>query len=658
MVAIRSVPSRSTQPPLQAPAFARLTPGSVRPRGWLETQLKKQLAGLHGQLPKLSRFIDESTSGWIDPDSTASGWEEVPYWLRGYVSLAIALGDGGALATARRWVDGTIRSQQPDGYFGPRMLRGGDGKPADVWPHLPQMQAVRTYGEHVGDARVVPFFVAFFRWLAAAIHRDGKILTGQWVNYRWADALDLIAWTYSRQPRPELLRLARTIHEGSASWLNPGALPTPHNVNIAQGFREPALYSQFSRSAAHREATYAVYDTLMEQYGQFPGGGFAGDENVRKGYADPRQGFELCGVVDMMASHEQLARITGDARWADRVEDLAFNNLVAGIDFEGKGVHYVNSANCVALLDRTPAHGQFDNKFPMQPYSGDPNGNYRCCAHNYGIGWPYYLEEMWVRHASDEGIVANLHGPSVVTFAVAGGDDDDDAIITIRADGTYPFSESMVYTVDVSRPVRFNFWVRVPSWADLAEFAGPIDGHEQTLRRRGDTYHLAVAGHEWRSGDQLAVRFNMAMRAREWPGQHGAVSLHFGPQAFSVRIEEEWARVGGGPSAAWPTREVRPLSPWNYAIVREHLPMAQITRSHGNHVDPWSPDNTPLKGSVVARRVRRWRADVDGVVEELGTLGESPLDLGGEGEEEATLVDVALVPMGAARLRLTMFPTV
>ena len=22
--------------------------------------------------------------------------------------------------------------------------------------------------------------------------------------------------------------------------------------------------------------------------------------------------------------------------------------------------------------------------------------NYRCCPHNYGMGWPYYVEEMWL----------------------------------------------------------------------------------------------------------------------------------------------------------------------------------------------------------------------------------------------------------------------
>ncbi len=70
----------------------------------------------------------------------------------------------------------------------------------------------------------------------------------------------------------------------------------------------------------------------MGSYGQFPGGGFAADENARPGYHDPRQGFETCGIVEYMHSHQILTRITGDTLWADRCEDLAVNTLPAAFD--------------------------------------------------------------------------------------------------------------------------------------------------------------------------------------------------------------------------------------------------------------------------------------------------------------------------------------
>lgn len=81
------------RPALVPPAFLRLPPGSITARGWLAGQLRLQLQGLHGRYEERPHFLDFGTTGWVHPEKP--GWEEVPYWLRGYVPLAIATGDGG-----------------------------------------------------------------------------------------------------------------------------------------------------------------------------------------------------------------------------------------------------------------------------------------------------------------------------------------------------------------------------------------------------------------------------------------------------------------------------------------------------------------------------------------------------------------------------------
>ena len=47
------------------------------------------------------------------------GWEEVPYWLKGFLGCAILTNDPRKLAEAKIWIEGAINSQQPDGWFGP-----------------------------------------------------------------------------------------------------------------------------------------------------------------------------------------------------------------------------------------------------------------------------------------------------------------------------------------------------------------------------------------------------------------------------------------------------------------------------------------------------------------------------------------------------------
>src|SRR5581483_11403975 len=92
--------------PLQPTAFQRLPPGSVRPAGWLGGQLQLQLAGLCGRYQDISHFLDYSATGWTNPAN--AGWEEVPYWLRGYSDLAYATGDQTALSDTERWINGIL----------------------------------------------------------------------------------------------------------------------------------------------------------------------------------------------------------------------------------------------------------------------------------------------------------------------------------------------------------------------------------------------------------------------------------------------------------------------------------------------------------------------------------------------------------------------
>ena len=345
--------------PLHPTAFLRLPPGRVTARGWLAGQLRMQLDGLCGQYEKFSHFLDFGASGWVRPDR--GGWEEVPYWLRGYTDLAIVTGDTTALAGARRWIDAILTTQQSDGFFGPKALRTSLNGGPDFWPFLPLVQALRSWQEYDGDNRIIPFLSRFFRYMNA--QGPGAFDTS-WIALRWGDGLDSVYWLFNRTGDTFLLDLADKIHRYGADWGD--NLVDPHNVNIAQGFREPAQYCPLRSGSRRTPDTYGTYAKAMAPYGQFPGGGFAGDENARPGHGDPRQGFETCGIVEFMASHQLLTRTTGDPLWADRCEELAFNSLPASLDPSGKAVHYVTSANSVDLDDAPKRTGSSRTASPCR----------------------------------------------------------------------------------------------------------------------------------------------------------------------------------------------------------------------------------------------------------------------------------------------------
>nr|WP_042198698.1 RICIN domain-containing protein [Kibdelosporangium sp. MJ126-NF4]CEL23493.1 Putative glycosyl hydrolase of unknown function (DUF1680) [Kibdelosporangium sp. MJ126-NF4]CTQ89107.1 Putative glycosyl hydrolase of unknown function (DUF1680) [Kibdelosporangium sp. MJ126-NF4] len=597
-------------------AYQRLRPGAIRPTGWLATQLDRQLTGLNGRFQEFSHYLRFNENGWVRPE--LGGWEEVPYWLRGYGDLGYVTGNSRVLNDTERWINAVLATQASDGYFGPVQHRTSQDGIADLWPHMPMLHALRSWAEYRDDPRVESALTRYFQFMA---RQPDAVFVKGWGNTRWGDTLDVLHWLHARTGDPALLDLSTRIHRHSANWVDNVA--SLHNVNFAQGFREPAQYWLLSGDPAHHDSVYRVYDRIMASYGQFPGGGFAGDENARPGFGDPRQGFETCGVVEFMASHELLTRITGDPLWADRTEELAFNMLPACLDPQGKVTHYVTSANGVQLDDFGKTRGQFQNGFAMQAYKPGVTV-YRCCPHNYGQGWPYYVEEMWLTTA-DGGIVASLYGPSTVTVGST----------RIEQQTSYPFSDTITFRFALPQRRRFPFSLRIPGWCGSPQLT--VNG-APVAAPAGPKYTTITRA--WQTGDVVRLRLPMSPRTRIW--QNKAVSVDYGALTFALRIEERWNRYAG--TADWPEYEVKPGSAWNYGL----QPNQQFTVATGGNVnDPFTLANAPIRLTARAQAIPDWTVDSENVV---GTMNSGPV------ATNEPVRQVTLVPMAAARLRITSFP--
>ncbi len=65
------------------------------------------------------------------------------------------------------------------------------------------------------------------------------------------------------------------------------------------------------------------YYTLLKTYNGTPVEIFTGDECLSG--LSPIQGTELCSVVEQMYTYELLYAYTGDPKWAEHLEIIAFN---------------------------------------------------------------------------------------------------------------------------------------------------------------------------------------------------------------------------------------------------------------------------------------------------------------------------------------------
>ena len=317
-----------------------------------------------------------------------------------------------------------------------------------------------------------------------------------------------------------------------------------------------------------------------------------------------------------------------------------------------RSLRYLTGPNMV-LCDAESHQPGIDNRGPMllmNPFSS------RCCQHNHSHGWPYYCEHLWFA-TPDNGACAALYCANSVTLKVADGID-----VTIKEETHYPFEEQIRFTVATPKTVRFPLYLLVPKWCQAP--AVSINNEKAAVSAKPGQYIRIER--RWGDGDTVTLDLPMNINIRTWASNHNSVSVDYGPLTFSLEIGEKYIRrestdtaqhdskwQPGADKSQWPSFEIHPTTPWNYGLVLDEQSPEKsftLTRKPWPADDfPFTLDTVPLQLSVKARRIPQWTLDQHGL---CGVLQDSPVK---SGEPTET---IKLVPMGAARLRISAFPVI
>ena len=463
--------------------FNFLSPERIEPHGWIRRQLITQAQGLHGNLDKV--WNDVKDSKWLGGEH--EGWERLPYFLDGFIPLAYLLRDEDMIARAKKYVDALLRDQAEDGCFYPV---GEEKQCEDIWHLFLIAKVLVVYAECSKEEERIQG--ALGRLIFFLENHFNQHPPFNWGSARWYECMVAVHWLYQRTQDASLVRFTRRLKTLGMNF--EAAIPLwretkpewtyeTHVVNIAMALKSEALYCEMTgekRSGLAEKMLEVLHERHGTAYGHF-----TGDECLSG--SSPVQGSELCGVVEAMYSYEWLTLLTGDGKWGDALEALAFNALPAAVSTDMWAHQYDQQVNQIACTKfekqvfRT--NGVEANVFGLEP-------NFGCCTANFGQGFPKFMLSAFLEREGGIGVLS----PLAAKIGLKGGG-------MLLCESEYPFRK----TVTLSATEEVKIFYRLPGWGKVqfstqarikegwAEFTIPKDGRvtasyqtEPVLRERPD----------------------------------------------------------------------------------------------------------------------------------------------------------------------------
>ena len=322
-----------------------------------------------------------------------------------------------------------------------------------------------------------------------------------------------------------------------------------------------------------------------------------------------------------MYSYEILYAFTGDKKWAERLEVLAFNALPATISDDMWTHQYDQMSNQIACVNfpgkaifRT--NGSESHLFGLEP-------NYGCCTANFNQAWPKFALSVFMYDGNT--VINAVPVPAELKT--------NDKHIKIETE--YPFKNTLNYKIKAEK--GFTFKIRIPSFAENLIVNGE--------KASGDMLSFDIGAGEEK---EIVISFDTVPYFEKRP--HDLNTVKCGSLVFSVPVKFEknmleYERDGVERKFPYCDYELIPISDWNYAYCADAL---GIEWGEVSEI-PFSSENPPVTVKATVKKIN-WGYE-DGYDTVCAKIPESREPIS-EAEE------IQLYPYGCAKLRMTEIPLI
>ncbi|MCI8458510.1 MAG: hypothetical protein HFE46_02445 [Clostridia bacterium] len=624
--------------------------GEIKPHGWVKEFLQTQANGLTGKLqhtgyPYSIAFWKGETNGNETPPWEV--FEQTAYRLDGMYSCGALIGRDDLCAYADESFAYALAHIAPDGFIGSDVLRQTDGW--HRWPQVVFFRALIAKYEYSHDESILCALRDFYT--------KGKY---DYSTKRDFLHIEIMLWVYGITGDTRLLVLAEKTYadynanctdDNSETVMLSDKQPYVHGVTHDETAKIGAILYMHTGNARYLQTSVNAFEKLDKMF-MLPDGGHCSNEFMIGN--DSYQSHETCTITDYTWALYYLLAATGDVKYADKIEKCIFNAGIGAVNEDFTAVQYFSCPNQTVAAQNTN-HNTFFCGEQWMAYNAKHNTD--CCVGNVNRFMPNFVRRLWMRKENE--IYATLYSPNTFSFELNG------ARVRIEEKTNYPFEDTVTFAIHTDKAVKFALNLRIPAWSGGATLA--VNGAKRVIKESGAFYRIE---REFADGDEIALTLQPQVVTEK--SSDGGVHFTRGPLVFALGLSRKEHKVpAAGGDGALCNYNYTTTDKWNYCVKEKECSEKemQLVRCDLSVQNPWSLDGAPLKLFVPAHRLAGWELLRKTEVTQCRNLYEKEysrktgdfvftpplpekISESDVGEKET----ISLVPMGAAKLRVTVFP--
>ncbi|BBI31968.1 hypothetical protein KCTCHS21_13670 [Cohnella abietis] len=221
---------------------------------------------------------------------------------------------------------------------------------------------------------------------------------------------------------------------------------------------------------------------------------------------------ETCASIGLVFWSQRMNNLYGDAKYADILERVLYNALLAGISLNGEKFFYTN------LLDSKETHRRQENF------------SCACCPPNVLRFFPKLGEYIYSSKEND--LYVNQFIGGTVDIDIEG------TSVKLQQETNYPNDGDIKLVIQPDAAKSFNLYIRIPGWSKGADIR--VNG-ELIADLVSDKGYVCIS-REWQQGDTVEVSILMTIKQIQAhpnvESNRGKLALERGPIVYCLEATD------------------------------------------------------------------------------------------------------------------------